>query len=125
MQVDTEAPHSCGARERTIDPTQRVGRTKARWYKCTDPSGWYEWGQMCAPCLNTQWRSMRRSWDADLHHDPEWSLKHWKQELFMKVIRRRLRSPPTAGVDEEVRDPEQYELKWPVVPDEPLDALAP
>ena len=38
--------------------------------------------------------------------------------LFMKVIRLRLRSPPTAGVEEEVRDPEHYELKHPVDPDE-------
>ena len=38
--------------------------------------------------------------------------------LFMKVIRLRLRSPPTAGIEEEVRDPEHYELKSPVVPDE-------
>ena len=36
----------------------------------------------------------------------------------MKVIRLRLRSPPTAGIEEEVRDPEHYELKSPVVPDE-------
>ena len=41
-----------------------------------------------------------------------------KKMLFMKVIRLRLRSPPTAGIEEEVRDPEQYELKSPVVPDE-------
>ena len=42
----------------------------------------------------------------------------WKKGFFMKVIRLRLRSPPTAGVEEEVRDPEHYELKSPVVPDE-------
>ena len=118
MQVDTEAQVSCGACERTIDPTQRVGRTKARWYKYTDPSGWYEWGQICAPCLHTQWRSMTRSWDettmdaSDCNHDI------WKKGLFEKVVRLRLRSPPTAGIEEEVRDPEQYELKSPVVPDE-------
>ena len=41
-----------------------------------------------------------------------------KKELFMKVIRRRLQFPPTAGIEEEVRDPEHYELKSPVVPDE-------
>ena len=41
-----------------------------------------------------------------------------KKRLFMKVIRLRLRSPPTAGIEEEVRDPEHYELKSPVVPDE-------
>ena len=118
MQVDTEAQVSCGACERTIDPTQRVGRTKARWYKYTDPSGRYKWGQICAPCLNTQWRSMTRSWDettmdaSDCNHDI------WKKGLFEKVVRLRLRSPPTAGIEEEVRDPEQYELKSPVVPDE-------
>ena len=41
-----------------------------------------------------------------------------KKGLFMKVIRLRLRSPPTAGTNEEVRDPDNYELKAPVVPDE-------
>ena len=61
---------------------------------------------------------MRRSWDADLHHDPDWSLKHWKQELFMKVIRRRLRLQSPDKNEEEVRDPEDYELMGAVLPDE-------
>ena len=116
MQVDTEAQVSCGACERTIDPTQRVGKSRARWYKYTDPSGWYEWGQICAPCLNTQWRSMTRNWD-ETTTDP-CSHDTWKKGLFMKVIRLRLRSPPTAGTNEEFRDPADYELKYPVVRDE-------
>jgi len=40
-----------------------------------------------------------------------------KKRLFMKVIQRRLRYPPTAGIEEEVREPEHYELKSPVDPD--------
>ena len=118
MEVDQQAPYSCAVCGNTVTDARN---TLARWYKYTHSSGWGEWGQICGPCLNTQWRSMRRSWDADLHHDPDWSLKHWKQELFMKVIRRRLRSPPTAGIEEEVRDPEHYELKRPVAPDESDD----
>ena len=118
MQVDTEAQVSCGACERTIDPTQRVGRTKARWYKYTDPSGWYEWGQICAPCLHTQWRSMTRSWDETTMDASDCTHDIWKKGLFDKVVRLRLRSPPTAGIEEEVRDPEHYELKRPVAPDE-------
>ena len=61
---------------------------------------------------------MSRSWDADLHHDPDWSHKHWKNELFMKVIRRRLQFQPPEGNEEEVRDPEDYELMGAVLPDE-------
>ena len=41
----------------------------------------------------------------------------------MKVILRRLRSPPTAGIEEEVRDPEHYELRLPVDPDELEDEV--
>ena len=41
----------------------------------------------------------------------------------MKVILRRLRSPPTAGIEEEVRDPEHYELRLPVDPDELEDKV--
>ena len=116
MQVDTEAQVSCGACERTIDPTQRVGRSRARWYKYTDPSGWYEWGQICGPCLNTQWRSMTRSWDETTMDDCTHA--EWKKGLFIKVIQKRLRSRPTGGVEEEVREPEDYELERPVDPHE-------
>ena len=62
---------------------------------------------------------MTHSWDADIHDDSDCSHTQWKKGLFMKVIRKRLRSPPTAGIEEEVRDPEEhYELMRPVVPDE-------
>ena len=85
------------------------------------PSGWYEWGQICGPCLNIQWRSMTHSWDANIHDDSDCSHTQWKKGLFMKVIRRSLRPPPTAGIEEEVRDPEHYELRRPVAPDESDD----
>ena len=111
MEVEQEAPRSCGACLRTVFD---AGRTKARWYKYTDPAGWYEWGQICGPRLNTQWRSMTHSWDADIHDDSDCSHTKWKKGLFMKVIRLRLRSPPTAGTNEEFRDPAGYELKYPV-----------
>ena len=120
MQVDTEAQVSCGACERTIDPTQRVGRTKARWYKYTDPSsGFYEWGQICAPCLHTQWRSMTRSWDETTMDASDCTHDIWKKGLFDKVVRLRLRSPPTAVIDphDPRNEPDNYELKAPVVPD--------
>ena len=62
---------------------------------------------------------MGHSWDADIHDKSHYTHTQWKTGLFMKVIRRRLRSPPTAGIEEEVvRDPEHYELKHPVDPDE-------
>ena len=61
---------------------------------------------------------MKHSWDPDINDDSFDKYAEWKKGLFMKVIRLRLRSPPTAGIEEEVRDPEHYELKSPVVPDE-------
>ena len=61
---------------------------------------------------------MTRSWDETINDASDCSHAQWKKGLFMKVIRRRLRSPPTAGIEEEVRDPEHYELKHPVDPDE-------
>ena len=61
---------------------------------------------------------MGRSWDETINDASDFSHRQWKKRLFMKVIRSRLRSPPTAGIEEEVRDPEHYELKSPVVPDE-------
>ena len=120
MQVDTEAQVSCGACERTIDPTQRVGRTKARWYKCTDPSGWYEWGQICAACLNTQWRSMTRSWDETTMGASDCTHDIWKKGLFDKVVRLRLRSPPTAVIDphDPRNEPDNYVLGPQVGPQE-------
>ena len=75
---------------------------KARWYKYSDPAGWCEWGQICGPCLNEQWRSMGRSWDETINGASDFSHTEWKtkKRLFMKVIRSRLRSPPTAGIEE-------------------------
>ena len=42
-----------------------------------------------------------------------------KKKLFMKVFRLRLRSPPTAVIDphDPRNEPDNYELKAPVVPD--------
>ena len=118
MEVEQEAPRSCGACGFTVTDTRII---QARWFAYTDPSGWIEWGQICGPCLNTQWRSMNRSWDPDIHDATDCSHSKWKEGLFMKVIRKRLRDPEL--IDEVVRDPSQYELKWPVVSaDEPLDA---
>ena len=116
MEVDqSEQPYSCGACGNTVIDTRII---QARWYKYTDPAGWWEYGQICGPCLNEQWRSMGHSWDADIHDKSHYTHTQWKTGLFMKVIRRRLRSPPTAGIEEPVRDPEHYELKHPVDPDE-------
>ena len=61
---------------------------------------------------------MGRSWDESINDASNVSHAQWKERLFMKVIRLRLRSPPPAGTNEEVRDPEHYELNYPVVPDE-------
>ena len=61
---------------------------------------------------------MTRSWDETTMDDSDCSHAIWKKLLFMKVIRRRLQFPPTAGIEEEVRDPEDYELQRPVDPDE-------
>ena len=91
---------------------------KARWYKCSDPAGWCEWGQICGPCLNESWRSMDRSWDGTINDASNYSHGESKKRLFMKVIRRRLQGPQPAGVEEESRDPEHYQLKGPVDPDE-------
>ena len=116
MEVDqAEQPYSCGACGNTVIDTRII---RARWYKYSDPAGWWEYGQICGPCLNIQWRSMTHSWDADIRNDSDCSHKQWKKGLFMKVIRLRLRSPPTAGTNEEFRDPADYELQYPVVRDE-------
>ena len=61
---------------------------------------------------------MGRSWDESINDASDFSHAQWKERLFMKVIRLRLRSPPTAGTNEEFRDPADYELKYPVVRDE-------
>ena len=108
-------PYSCSACGNTVIDTRII---RARWYKYSDPAGWWEYGQICGPCLNEQWRSMGRSWDESINDASDFSNAQWKEMFFMKVIRLRLRSPPTAGIEEEVRDPEHYELKSPVVPDE-------
>ena len=115
MEVEQAEPYSRGACGMTVIHTRII---KARWYKYSDPAGWCEWGQICGPCLNEQWRSMGHSWDADIHDKSHYNHTQWKTGLFMKVIRRRLASPPTAGIEEEVRDPEHYELRRPVAPDE-------
>ena len=115
MEVEHAEPLSCGACGMRVIDTRII---KARWYKYSDPAGWYEWGQICGPCLNTQWRSMTRSWDETTMDNSDCSHAMWKKILFIKVIRLRLRSPPTAGTEEEVRDPDNYELKAPVDPDE-------
>ena len=54
---------------------------------------------------------MERSWDETINGASECSHGELKKRLFMKVIQRRLRYPPTAGIEEEVRDPAHYELK--------------
>ena len=115
MEVDqAEQPYSCGACGNTVIDTRII---QARWYKYTDPSGWNEWGQICSPCLNIQWRSMSHSWDADIHDDSDCSHTQWKKGLFMKVIRLRLRLRSALALpEEEVRDPDNYELKAPVDP---------
>ena len=116
MEVEqAEQPYSCGACGNTVIDTRII---RARWYKYSDPAGWWEYGQICGPCLNEQWRSMTHSWDADIHNDSDFSHTQWKKGLFMKVIRRRLQFQPTAGIEEEVRDPEDYELMGAVLPDE-------
>ena len=114
MEVEQDALQACGACGQTVCDARR---TRARWYKYSDPAGWWEYGQICGPCLNEQWRSMERSWDETNNDASDYSHGEWKKRLFMKVIQRRLRYPPTAGVEEEVRDPEHYELKSPVDPD--------
>ena len=65
---------------------------------------------------------MTRSWDETTMDASDCTHDIWKKGLFDKVVRLRLRSPPTAVTDEEVHDPrndpDNYELKAPVVPDE-------
>ena len=53
---------------------------------------------------------MTRSWDPNIHDDADCSHAEWKKGLFIKVIQERLRSPPTGGIEEEVREPEHYVL---------------
>ena len=43
---------------------------------------------------------MDRSWDETINDASDYSHGEWKKRLFMKVIQRRLRYPPTAGVEE-------------------------
>ena len=64
---------------------------------------------------------MGKSWDPDINDASFDKYAVWKKGLFMKVIRRRLQGPQPAGVEEEIRDPEQYELKYPGDPDESDD----
>ena len=111
MEVDQRAEYPCGRCKRTIDPTQRVRMSLARWYKYTHPSsGWAEWGQMCGACLSSEWRSMNRSWDETTAvWQDSCSHDEWKKRLFTKVICARL-----LDYDREVAD---YELKQTVIPD--------
>ena len=61
MEVDqAEQPYSCGACGNTVIDTRII---RARWYKYSDPAGWWEYGQICGACLSESWRSMDRSWD--------------------------------------------------------------
>ena len=62
---------------------------------------------------------MDRSWDPDINVASDYSHDVWKKGLFMKVILRRLQGPQPAGIEEEpIRDPEQYELRYPVDPNQ-------
>ena len=61
---------------------------------------------------------MGKSWDPDINDGSFDKYAVWKKGLFMKVILRRLQGPQPAGIEEEIRDPEHYELKSPVDPDE-------
>ena len=62
---------------------------------------------------------MKHSWDPDINDDSFDKYAEWKKGLFMKVIRRRLQGPQPAGIEEEpIRDPEQYELRYPVDPNQ-------
>ena len=116
MEVDqAEQPYSCGACGNAVIDTRII---RARWFKYSDPAGWWEYGQICGPCLNEQWRSMGHSWDADIHDKSHYSHTQWKKGLFIKVIQKRLCSRPTGGVEEEVREPDAYELERPVDPHE-------
>ena len=115
MEVEHAEPLSCGACGMRVIDTRII---QARWYKYSGPTGWCEYGQICGACLRESWRSMDRSWDETINDASDYSHGEWKKRLFMKVIQRRLRYPPTAGIEEEVREPEHYELKSPVVPDE-------
>ena len=54
----------------------------ARWYKYSDPAGWCEWGQICGPCLNEQWRSMGRSWDEAINDASDFSHAEWKKKAL-------------------------------------------
>ena len=61
---------------------------------------------------------MARSWDETVNDKSHFSHAEWQNRIFMKVIHFRLHSPPTAGIEEDVRDPEHYELKSYVLQDE-------
>ena len=114
--VELEEPYSCGACGERVT-SNRISR--ARWYTYNHPtSGWFEHGQICGPCLRFSWRSMTRSWDPNIHDDADCSHAEWKKGLFIKVIQERLRSPPTGGIEEEVREPEHYVLGSKVGPQE-------
>ena len=61
---------------------------------------------------------MTRSWDENIHDDADCNHAEWKQVLFIKVIQKRLCSPPTGGIEEEFREPEHYVLGPQVGPHE-------
>ena len=116
MEVEPTEPRSCAACGAEVRGNLII---RARWYTYRDPSGWEEWGQICGPCLNEKWRSMDRSWDPDINVASDYSHDAWKKRLFMKVILRRLQGPQPPGIEEEqIRDPEQYELRYPVDPNQ-------
>ena len=115
MEVEQTEPLSCEACGLEVRDTRM---TRARWYTYSDPTGWCEWGQICGACLRESWRSMDRIRDETMENPSDCSHGEWKKRIFEKVIRRRLRHPPTTGIEEEVRALEHYELKHPVDPDE-------
>ena len=64
---------------------------------------------------------MKHSYDSTINDNSFDKYAEWKKGVFMKVIRRRLQGPQPAGIEEEIRGPEQYALKYPVDPDESDD----
>ena len=55
---------------------------------------------------------MDRSWDAEIDDLSKFNHTEWQKRVFIKVISERLKSPPTTGIDQDVLDPENYDLKW-------------
>ena len=109
MEVEPTEPRSCAACGEEVRGNLII---RARWYTYRDPSGWEEWGQICGPCLFEKWRSMDRSWDKEINDLSKHNHAEWQKRVFIKVISELLKSPPTTGIDQDVLDPENYDLKW-------------